>query len=135
MDNLETFVRETLDPVWNRQDPAGALALFAEDVAISVSPAPPGVPGTFNGREGAEAFIGIYMPGCHVSSRNFSQSGPQVRWNASVSADGLRALGVDLAELTASARVQEGKILSFEITFSPQTLAQIEAAQKKEVTA
>jgi hypothetical protein len=128
MANLESFVTDVLDPAWNQHDAEAALDLYAHDAVVAVTPPPPGAPDTYRGRDEVRTFVAIFIPGFHVSSRNIRQAGDKVTWNSTVSADGLRQLGVDLAEITTEARVKDGKITSFAVTFAPETVARIQAA-------
>jgi ketosteroid isomerase-like protein len=130
MINPEAYINEVLDATWNRHDAQATLNLYAEDAVVTITPPPPGSPGTFKGREEIRKFVAIFIPGFHVSSRNIRQSGDKVMWNAVASADGLRQMGLDLAEITAEAVVQDGKIKSFDVTFTPETVARLQAAQQ-----
>ena len=63
----------------------------------------------------------------HVAARNELVAGERVIWDATVSADVLRRMGLASVEDTVEAVVREGKITSFTLTTSPDSLSNIAA--------
>ncbi len=118
-----------LDAAWNRHDLDGALGYYADDAVVSLVPAPPGVPGTFTGKDEVRGFIQMLLPNFHVESRNFQANGDTLTWDSRITGDTFRALGVDVVECTTEAVVQDGKIKRFTPTFSPATVAKLQQAQ------
>ncbi len=61
-----------------------------------------------------------------MESRNFQVAGDTVTWQWTVFANAFRQLGADPAEGTSEAVVEGGKIKSFAVIISPETLAKMQ---------
>ena len=61
------------------------------------------------------------MPNLHVASSNFKTSGDTVTWDATVSGDMFRQMGIDSFDVMAEAVVKGEKITSFTVIQTPET--------------
>ena len=118
------------DALWNSHDRDTIVAMLADDsvVELNVAPPPPGR-ARYEGRDGVTEFVDQFIPGFHVTSRNFRSDGDEVVWEFTVSNDLGRALGVD--HLTGTGRLRQGdagRLRHFGVTFDDATIAKIGAA-------
>jgi ketosteroid isomerase-like protein len=123
-----SFIQHDFDGAWNRHDMDTIMQFFTDDAVVNLAPPPPGAPPTFRGKEEIRSFVQTFLPGFHVESRNLQVKGDTVTWHWTVSADAFRQLGADPAEGTSEAVVQGGKIQSFAVIISPETLAKMQTA-------
>lgn len=119
---------QRFDEAWNAHDTDRALAMLTDDAVVSVSPPPPGQPGTYRGKREIRTFVEANLPGFHVDARNHQVIGDRVTWLATVVSDGFRQMGVDEVECVAEASLRTGKLSAWSLTFTAETLAKFEAA-------
>jgi hypothetical protein len=121
-------LQNRFDDSWNRHDANGVLALFAEDGKVNLYPPLPGMPPTFDGKPAVTAFVETILPGFHVTSKNVAVSGNNVTWFSTVSFDVMRADGIDSMDANSDATVVGGKITEFNVRFTTDSLARVQAA-------
>ena len=90
-------------------------------------PPPSPDPGVYHGKQQIRAWLEVLLQQFHVAARNERAADERVRWDATVSADVLRRMGLASVEDTLEAVVHEGKITSFTLTISPDSLSKIAA--------
>ena len=112
-------VVHAFDAACNANDVERALELFADDgVVTQLPPPPPPEMGVYRGKQQIRAWLEGLLQHFYVASRNHQVSGERVTWDATVSADILRHMGVASGEGTVEAVVREGTIASFTLTTS-----------------
>lgn len=131
MSDLVSFIKNEYDGSWNTNDLEAVMQRFAEDVVVTTVPALPGAPATFRGKAEVRGFVQTLLVNFHVDSKNFAANGDKVTWFARISSDSIRGLGVDGMEANCEAIVQNNKVKSFFVTFTPETLANLAAAAQK----
>jgi len=115
-----------LDEANNAHDIDAALALFADD---AVAYFPGQTPDVYTGKEGIRTWLQTdYANNIHVESRNFKIVGDKVTFITTISVDSLRKMGIDSIESASEAVVQGGKIKSFTVNLTPESLATLEGA-------
>jgi ketosteroid isomerase-like protein len=120
-----------MNDLCNAGDLEGVLALFSDDAVLRNLP-PPDPPeiGLLNGIQEIRAWFAPQIQHhLHVISQNYQTAGDTVTWDTTISEDTLRAVGIDSLEVMAEAIVQDGKITSFSITPTPESLRKFEEAQ------
>ena len=79
------------------------------------------------GKQQIRAWLEVLLQHFHVAARNHRAADERVTWDATVSADILRRMGLASVEDTVEAVVREGKIASFTLTISPDSFSKIAA--------
>jgi ketosteroid isomerase-like protein len=121
-------VVQAFDAACNANDVDRALELFADDAIVTQLPPPPlPDPGVHRGKQQIRAWLEVLLQHFHVAARNHRVADERVTWDATVSADILRRMGLASGEGAVEAVVREGKITSFTLTTSPDSLGQIAA--------
>lgn len=121
---------QAFDAAWNAHDVDDILAFFAEEATVRLAPPLPGAPEISTGREQIRAFVRAFVSGFQVESSGHTVRGTSVGWRSRVSADAFRALGVDSTECSVEATVRDGRIAGFTVSFTPETLARLQAASQ-----
>ena len=112
-------VVQGFDAACNANDVERALGLFADDAIVTQLPPPPRPDrGVYRGKQQIRAWLEVLLQHFHVAARNHRVADERVIWDATVSADILRRLGVASGEGTVEAVVREGTIASFTLTTS-----------------
>jgi ketosteroid isomerase-like protein len=125
-------VAQALTDASNSGNIERVLALFTDDaVIIPVPPPPPPAPEVSTGKQQIREWFEPQMQNLTVSSRNFQVSGDTVTWDATVSADVFQQMGIDAFDVTAEATVQEGKLSSFTVTQTPETVSRFRKAMEQ----
>lgn len=130
MSDLVSFIKNEYDAIWNTNNLEAVMQRFAEDAVVTTIPALPGAPATFSGKAEVRGFVQTLLVNFHVDSKNFAANGDKVTWFARVSSDSIRGMGVDGLDTNCEAIIQNNKVKSFLVTFTPETLANLAAAQK-----
>jgi ketosteroid isomerase-like protein len=120
-------VVQAFDAACNANDVERALELFADDAVVTQLPPPSPDPGVHRGKQQIRAWLEVLLQHFHVVARNHRAADERVTWDATVSADILRRMGLASGEGAVEAVVREGKITSFTLTTSPDSLGQIAA--------
>ncbi len=120
-------VVQAFDAACNANEVDRALELFADDAVVTQLPPPSPDPGMYRGKQQIRAWLELLLQQFHVAARNYRAAGERVTWDATISADVLRRMGLASVEDTIEAVVREGKIASFTLTISPDSLSQITA--------
>lgn len=108
------------------RDVDAELALFADDATASFPGQPE--PNFFKGKEEIRKWLETDTGNnIHLEVSNLKVVGNKVTWNAVVSDDELRKLGVAL-EGSAEATVENGKIKAFTFAISAESVAKLNAA-------
>lgn len=123
---------DAFDALWNSGNREAILAGVTDSSVVEIEPAPPPpVQSHYIGREQIAQFLGMFLPGFHVESRNFRQEGDEIVWEFTARADAFRALGADPASGTG--RLQLGpdrQLRRFKVQFDEATLAQMQGQPK-----
>lgn len=130
MANDPMAVVQALNDTCNSGDVEGVLDLFTDDAVVKNQPPPsPADSGVYTGKQEIRGWFEPQIQRhLHVESRNYRVSGDTVTWRTVVTEDELRQMGIDDFEVTAEATVQNGKITSFTVTPTPETLSKVQAA-------
>jgi ketosteroid isomerase-like protein len=116
----------------NSGDVERVLALFSDDAVIrTVPPPPPPSPEVSTGKQQVREWFEPQMPNLHVESRNMRASGDTVTWDATVSGDLFRQMGIDSFDVMAEAVVKGGKITSFTVTQTPEAVSKFQKAMEQ----
>lgn len=127
MTSLINYINNTFDASWNRNDLAATLTCFAEDAQVITIPALPGEPDTYTGPSEIRQFVTALMQNFHVKSKDFRENGNRVYWYAEVSSDSIRQMGVPSMGADCEALITSSKVKLFKVTFTPETLAKLQA--------
>ena len=113
----------------NSGDIERILAFFTDDSVIRTVPPPlPPSPEVPTGKQQIREWFEPQMPNLHVASSNLKTSGDTATWDASVSGDMFRQLGIDSFDVMAEAVVKGGKITSFTVTQTPEAVSTFQKA-------
>ncbi len=126
--DLGTFIKRDFDGAWNSRDVDKVLDCFTDDAVVRMAPPLPGAPETFTGKDEIRGFVEMLIPGFRVVSKKFRVDGNRVAWFSTVSCDMLRKLGIEAADANSEAVVRGSKITYFHPSFTPETLAKLQAA-------
>ena len=97
-------VVQALNDASNSNDLERAVGLFAEDAVIRQIPSPPPPsPGAWTGKQEIRAWFEPQMQNFRVDSQNMQVDGERVTWDASVSGDMVRQMGLDARLVAARA--------------------------------
>ena len=125
-----TVVQE-LNDASNANDLERVLRLFADDGSIRQIPSPPPpAPADANGKQEIRQWFEPQMQHLHIASRNLRASGDSVSWDATVSGEMFRQMGIDAFDVSAEATVRDGLITSFVITQTPEAVSMFQAVQR-----
>lgn len=119
------------DSAWNSHDVDQVMRLFADNPLVELRPAIPGLPDTYRNTDQLRMMLQALLPGSHVESQGARAQGNDVTWQASLSSDTFRQLG--LATLTSDLQAtlnQQGKIERLAVLFPPDLVALIQGAPK-----
>jgi hypothetical protein len=117
---------------WNAHDAARAKRHMADDGAIYVIPAFPGTPPEFHGREQIDMFIDGFIQGFRGDFSKLAADGNKVTMFGRLTADGVKAAGIDEVTQNDEAIIVNGRIQTFTIRFTPETIKQIDAVNAKQ---
>jgi len=105
-----------VDAVVNAHDLDGFGAALADNVT---STGPDGV--THTGRDSVKGWLSHLLPGFHVDSWGWEQSGDTVKWMSRVSSDAFAKFGINPIKTNTMAVFSGGKIIRFLATFDQET--------------
>ncbi len=108
----------------NAQDLEGALALFADDAVVtSVSPEP------FNGKAEIQGWLEeMFADNFHLEAEIVEVNEDMVIEHDTMTMDSMKFLGIETLTGTSEVTVVDGKIKTINISFSDETLADLQAA-------
>ncbi len=113
----------------NSGDIERVLVFFTDDSVIRTIPPPlPPSPESPTGKQQIREWFEPKMRNLHVASSNLKTSGDTVTWDANVSGDMFRQMGIDSFDVMAEAVVKGGKITSFNVTQTPETVSKFQKA-------
>jgi ketosteroid isomerase-like protein len=119
-----------MNDLCNAGDVEGVLGLFTDDAVVQNMPQPDGA-GVYRGKDEIRAWFAPQIQRhLHVTSQNYQAKGDTVTWETTLSEDELRAMGIESVDVTAEAVVRNGRITSFNITPTPETLRKFEALER-----
>ena len=125
-------VVQALNDASNSNDLERAVGLFAEDAVIrQIPPPPPPSSGVWTGQQEIRAWFEPQLQNFRVDSQNIQVDGERVTWDASVSGDMVRQMGLDTADVKAEAIVKDGKITSFVVTQTPESVSKMLAVMER----
>ncbi len=118
-------VLQTYDFTVNGHDVDAALLLFADDATVTTPS------GTFSGKSQVRTWLhNDAAQNIHVEVvGDRAVQGDTVKWTERITRDDFKKLGIERAEAHAEAVVQDSKIKSFNLAFTPDTQARLTAAQ------
>ncbi|HXF63515.1 MAG TPA: nuclear transport factor 2 family protein [Caldilineaceae bacterium] len=128
---LAEYILNHFDRLWNEGREAELLDQFADDAVVTNYPPIDGSHGVYRGKAEIAQFVRNLLPGFHVESREFQENGDRVTWYSTVSNDGMRAMGIDSLDCVTEAVIRNGKIHSFNPTFTPESVAKMQAIAKQ----
>ncbi len=125
-------VVQAFDDASNSGDLERVLAFFSDDAVIRTVPPPlPPSPEIPTGKQQIREWFEPQMPNLHVASSNLKTSGDTVMWDATVSGDLFRQMGIDSFDVLAEAVVKGGKITSFTVTQNPEAVSKFQKAMEQ----
>jgi ketosteroid isomerase-like protein len=108
------------------------LVFFTDDSVIRTIPPPlPPSPEVPTGMQQIREWFEPQMPNLHIEPSNFNASGDTVTWDATVSGDMFRQIGIDSFDVMGEAVVKAGKITSFTVTQTPETVSKFQKAMEQ----
>jgi hypothetical protein len=125
--NPKTWL-DAIDDLWNGHNLDGVMDTFTDDAVVKFVPPPPGAPEVATGKAQIRSIIASLLPGFRVQSTNHRLAGDRVTWIATASNDAFRSIGVDSVDASGEAALSGERIRAFTITFTPETLARLQAA-------
>jgi SnoaL-like domain len=131
MSDLIRFIQNEFDALWNSDNPEAVMERFADDAVVQPIPPLPGTPEQFVSKAQIRGFVQMLMGNFHVESKNFRQQGDKVTWFATVTSNSIRGMGVEALDADCEATIQNGKVKSFIIAFTQESLAKLAAAADK----
>ena len=123
-------VVDAFDATLNAGNVEATLALFAPDAVIRTQG------GTYRGTAQIRSLLSELVAQ-HISfdSANHQVNGDTEKHSSNVSRDDWRSWGIAWLDATAEVVVQGGKIRSFTVTYTPDSLERLQAAQARAGTA
>jgi ketosteroid isomerase-like protein len=112
---------------WKARDAQRVMGHMADDSAVYVIPPFPGTPPEFHGKEQIEMFVNGFIPGFEGEFSNFVADGNTVTWFARLTADGVKAAGIDEVDQNDEVVVVNGKVKTFTIRFTPEAIEKLNA--------
>lgn len=126
-------VVQAFNDACNREDLDAVTDFFADDAVIRILPPPPPPdPGVYTGKQAIRGWFEPQFHGFHVDARNYHASGSTVTWDASVTHDIIRQMGIDTLDATAHATVQDGKITEFVVEQTPESARKLQTAMQQQ---
>jgi hypothetical protein len=116
------------DAQWNAHDEAGILAGFSDDAVVRLTPPPPALQELYRGKAEIAAFVRSLLPGFHVQSTNQVADEDAITWVFAVSCDAFRRAGIARASGSATVRLHDDCIVTFQIAFDEATTARLAVA-------
>lgn len=130
--DVETIYKAQYEAL-NAGDLEGSLALLAEDMITVALPPPPGVDPVQVGKEAIrkanEVLISLHN---HTEFTDFQVNGETANFRAVATDDFLKSIGVAYIELSGTAVVQNGLVVSETWLVSKESLARLETAMALE---
>jgi hypothetical protein len=117
--------------VTHAQNAEAALDLLADDVTIRIIPPPPGQSGVWTGKEEARGFFGFVQAqdARRELQGEWQVDGNDVRGSVMVTARQLTEWGVAPVEHILEAVIEDGKIVSWTSTMTPEEQERVAAAR------
>lgn len=132
MTSADPRFMDTFDATWNTHNVPAIMEHFTNDAAAHLAPPPPPpLQAAYVGKDEVRRFVETLMPGFRVDSRDAHVQGDTIVWQSDVSFDVLRHFGVEVAHTRTEVTLRDGKVASFTATFTPETLAEFEAAARR----
>lgn len=112
---------------WQSHDVARIMEHMAEDSHVYLIPAFPYTPPEFHGKVPIEMFVKGFIQGFQGEFSNFVADGNRVSFYGRLTADGVKAVGIDEVTQNDEVELVDGKITTFTLRFTPETIAKIDA--------
>lgn len=117
----------SLNNDWNAHDTDKVVSYFTDNATVRTLPTPPvSIKSVWSGKDQIIGFVQAHMPGFKVEATNLKTDGNKATWNFSAYSDTFAHMGVSPSHGVAEAIIENGKIASFSLTFSPETVAQMQ---------
>ena len=130
MANIESLIQKEVAPAMNAHNVDKVMQYFDDNATINFAVPPPGFPGTLKGKAQIKNFMERFIPGFHTEPRDFKTTGDRVEWSATLSSDLFKQAGLDTVEGKVSATVKNNKIVSFNPSFSAETIEKLRKAKQ-----
>jgi hypothetical protein len=125
-------VIDAFDAMWNIHDLEGILNCFTDDAMVTLIQRPDEGPTVYHGQAAIRTLVQTYLPGGYIRGRShYRAETDRLVWMARVSADCFKQLGVDWIEWKAEATVRSGKIASYTVTPTSESLAKLDTAKRR----
>ncbi len=122
-------VIQSFDAAWNAHDAERVLKFFTDDAVVRFMYPPPfQEPDTYTGKDEIRQLLaGLLSSDFRMQSYDHRISLNQMTWQYQARSARFRRLGAEVAEGSAGAAFEGGKIKNFTLSFSPETTAILEA--------
>ena len=122
-------VAQAFDAAMNAHDIDAAVALFADNATVHDADQPPGKT-DYAGKAQIREWLAFLAPEekFRIESSNYQANGNVVTYDWKVYARALEGTGLEPEDGSSTATVQEGKILSYSASSSPEWQARADAA-------
>ena len=118
---------------WNAHDAEGVVNMFADDGEVYIIPPFPGAPPEFHGKDEVRMFVNAFIQGFYGDISNMVADGNRVTFYGRLTADGVKAAGIDWVTQNDELVLDNGKIKTFTIRFTPETIAKLDALNSAQV--
>lgn len=110
---------------WLAQDAKRVMSLVADDGDVYIVPPFPGTPPEFHGKEQIEMFVNGFIQGFHGEFDKLAADGNKVTFYGRLTADGVKAAGIDEVDQNDELVLVDGKVKTFTIRFTPETIEKL----------
>src|SRR5215207_7883598 len=121
MQDSLSIAQEFIDG-WKARDAKQVMNLIADDGEVYIIPPFPGTPPEFHGRDQIEMFVNGFIAGFQGEFSNLVADGNKVTFYGRLTADGVKAAGIDEVEQNDEVVLVDGKVKTFTIRFTPETI-------------
>jgi ketosteroid isomerase-like protein len=112
---------------WKARDAARVMQHMAEDSHVYIIPPFPETPPEFHGREQIAMFVNGFIQGFQGDFSNFAADGNRATFYGRLTADGVKAAGIDEVDQNDELVLVDGKVKTFTIRFTPATIEKLNA--------
>ena len=116
---------------WQSRDAGRVMGHMADDSDVYIIPPFPNTPPEFHGKEQIEMFVNGFIVGFQGEFSNFVADGNKVTFYGRLTADGVKAVGIDAVDQNDEVVLVNDKVKTFTIRFTPQTIEKINAINQR----
>jgi limonene-1,2-epoxide hydrolase len=124
MQDPMAITREFVE-AWQARDAARVMQHMAEESHVYIIPPFPGTPPEFHGKEQITLFVNGFIAGFEGEFSNFAADGNRVTFFGRLTADGVKAAGINEVEQNDEVVLDNGKVQTFTIRFTPETIEKL----------